>query len=146
MKLNWGNYIFIFILFFLTLCTIFIIFSLRQDIDLVTDNYYSEGADYTHEMEISERSDIYYDSISLSQHDGFVLLNLASSLRNSVSTLKLWFYRPSDKDKDYRVELAIKDDSLAVSTGELALGRYILYITWDKDEKEYLVKKDIFIE
>ena len=145
MKLNWGNYIFIFILFFLTLCTIFIIFSLRQDIDLVTDAYYEEGADYTSKMQIAERSAVYFDSITIIQDKTKLEVQLSKSLALDIQKINFWFYRPSDKDSDYKTELMITDEPLLVSKDHLIKGRYIMHISWDSGEAEFIIKKNIFI-
>jgi hypothetical protein len=145
MKLHWGNYIFIFILFFLTLCTVFIIFSLRQDIDLVTDAYYEEGADYTSEMQIAERSAVYFDSITIIQDKTRLEVQLSKSLSLDIQKINVWFYRPSDKDSDFETELIITDEPLFVSKDHLIKGRYIMHISWDSGEEEFIIKKNIFI-
>ena len=145
MKLNWGSYIFILILIFLTLCTVFIIFSLRQDIDLVTEEYYEEGADFTSEMEITERSKDYIDSIIISQEEGYLEFNIPCSL-SDIKTFDLWFYRPSDKDEDLRTTLEINDAPVLVSTDNLIKGRYILHISWELDSLDFHIEKNIFIK
>ena len=146
MKLNWGNYIFIFILFFLTLCTIFIVFSLRQDIDLVTDNYYEEGAEYSSQMEVQKRSENFMDSIIIGQYPDAITFSIAGSLKVSTNSLNIWFYRPSDKEADFRSDLAIIDDSPSISKKYLTKGRYIVHVSWEMDSEKYMIKKDIFIK
>ena len=127
-KLNWGTSIFIFIIVFLTLCTVAIIFSLRHDIDLVTDDYYEEGADYTSAMELKERSKIYNDSLSVTTAEGSLSLELASCFA-FVDRIDLWFYRPSDRDSDYRTWLKPSVGENTIGTESLAGGRYVLYIS-----------------
>ena len=65
MKLNWGYSI---ILFFVVFCSVMIgimIFAFRQTNDLVTEDYYEKGADYTRQMELNSRSAAYQDSIQI---------------------------------------------------------------------------------
>lgn len=145
MKLNWGKSIFIFILLFLTLCTIFIVFSLRQDNDLVTDNYYNEGASYTTRLEVINRSQVYFDSINIIQRADFIEFTLSESLKTQISELELWFYRPSGKSRDYKTKLEANADSLILDKTRLSKGRYIIKIKWFMNNLEYTVEKDIFI-
>lgn len=145
MKLNWGKSIFIFILFFLSICTIFIIFSLRQDNDLVTENYYNEGASYTTRLEVINRSQVYFDSINIMQREDHISFNLAETLKPHISELDLWFYRPSGKSSDFKTKLKATGDSLIMDKSGLKKGRYILKIKWVMNSLEYAVEKDIFI-
>ena len=146
MKLNWGNYIFIFIILFLTLCTVFIIFSLRQDNDLVTDSYYEEGAEYSTRMEIVKRSQPYYDSIKILQRHSYITIYPSVSLSDKAKELDIWFYRPSGQKSDYRLKVDIKTDSVTLDKSKLERGRYILKIGWNMDKSDYSVEKDIFID
>lgn len=145
MKLNWGNYITIFIGLFLTLCTIFIIFSLRQNRDLVTDNYYEDGADFTRQMEINKRSAVYSDSITVTIGETLVVIELPGTISKSTKTIKCNFYRPSDKGYDYIKEFENPGNSLTIERSNLKKGRYILKLTWEMGAEDFLVEKNIFI-
>ena len=50
MKFNWGTGIFTFIIIFLLLCVAFIIFAVRQGVNLVHDDYYEKGVDYSEDQ------------------------------------------------------------------------------------------------
>jgi len=145
MKLNWGKSIFLFILLFLTLCTVVIIFSLRQNHDLVTDNYYDEGAAYTTKLEEIQRSEVYIDSISLMQHSDRIVVFFSEGLKTDNEEIQLWFYRPSGKNSDHKAKYSIMSDSVTVKREDLIRGRYILKISWIKDSLAYTIEKDIFI-
>ena len=45
------------------------VFSFRQNIDLVERDYYDKGANYTEQIEINKRSEIYQDSINTKAGD-----------------------------------------------------------------------------
>ncbi len=145
MKLNWGNSIFLFILLFLTLCTIAIVFSLRQNQDLVTENYYNEGADYTTKLTVIKRSEIYFDSIQLMQRSDIIVIRLSEGLRTDDANMNLWFYRPSGKNSDLKAQYPIISDSVTVQRENLIRGRYILKISWINEGLDYTIEKDIFV-
>ena len=145
MKLNWGKSILIFILLFLSLCTVVIIFSLRQNNDLVSDDYYNEGADYNTKLAVINRSIIYLDSIQLMQHSDRIVIRLADVISTDDNKLALWFYRPSGKNSDLKSEFTLAGDSVIVDRDKLLRGRYILKISWLDEELDYTIEKDIFI-
>ncbi len=146
MKLHWGNAIFIFFVIFLGLAVTFIIFSLRQNIELEEEDYYKKGADYSRHINIQQRSKIYNDSIIVQELESQVLINTAPSIRNMTDTLKVFFYNPSSKNKDYKVLLAPLLDSLFIDKTKISKGRYILKINWQNSNQEYEVKKDFSIQ
>lgn len=145
MKLNWGKSILIFILLFLSLCTVAIIFSLRQNNDLVSDDYYNEGADYNTKLAVINRSKIYLDSIQLMQHSDRIVIRLADGISTDDNKLALWFYRPSGKNNDLKSEFPLAGDSVIVDREKLLRGRYILKISWLDEGLDYTIEKDIFI-
>jgi hypothetical protein len=146
MKLNWGNSILIFIIVFLSICTVFIIFSLRQNNDLVSDNYYREGADYSSRLEVVTRSQPYYDSILVLQRTEYIALYPAASILSGSNKFDIWFYRPSGKESDLKAEISIESDSLVISKSALTRGRYLLKIGWLMDDLEFAIEKDLFID
>lgn len=146
MKLNWGSYILLFIILFLCLCTAFIVFALRQNHDLVTKNYYEEGAAYSSEIDVRERSAVYLDSLDVEFENDLLKIIPSVTICEMTSTLEVYFYRPSDSNNDFRTELDLVGDTGRVSLEGLNTGRYILKISWLKDDEKYRIEKDIFIE
>ena len=144
MKLNWGNYILIFIILFLTLCAIFIVFSLRQDNDLVTRDYYRQGAEFTTGMEIRERSTPYNDSILLNENDG-LLLAITPFLAKNAGEMEIWFYRPSSMKDDYKISVDPGSSTINIDRSRLKRGRYILKVSWMIDSLQYSTSREVFI-
>ena len=146
MKLNWGQSIFLFLLLFLTLLAIFVVFALRQNNDLVTNDYYEKGADYTHQMEINSRSAMYADSIHILNENHYLLTRFSKSMRQLVDTVEIYFYRPSDKKLDFKYTLKLNSDSVIVKKDHLVSGRYKVKFLWIYSQKSYQVEKDFYIE
>lgn len=145
MKLNWGNSILIFFILFLSLGFAFIIFSLRQNNDLVTDDYYEKGADYMTEINTDQRSAIFMDSIHISQDDNHVIIAFSHDLTKQCEKFHIYFFRPSDKRLDYRMDFP-SEALLRVKKTNLVHGRYSLQISWEKDSKSYLIEKDLMVK
>ena len=146
MKLNWGYSI---ILFFVVFCSVMIgimIFAFRQNNDLVTDDYYEKGADYTRQMEINSRSAPYKDSIQLSVQTKVIAARFAKSIYQKSDRMLINFYRPSDKRFDYAIKTLINSDSVMIEKKNLVKGRYTVTFGWVSGQKNYQVEKDFFLE
>ena len=146
MKLNWGQSIFLFFVVFITLAIAFIIFSLRQNNDLVTIDYYEKGADFTRQMEVNNRSAIYIDSIRLLNQNPGLVACFSQSIRQMTDTIQINFYRPSNKEFDFDLKAFIRSDSLHIDKARLQKGRYKVKFQWNYRNEIYQVEKEFFVE
>jgi hypothetical protein len=145
MKFNWGHGIFIFLTIFVILAIAFIVFSLNQDIDLVSKDYYNKGASFSEQIEINRRSENYIDSINIVINQTNVSVLLSSSLQNSNDTITAYFYRPSDKNSDFSLT-SIMTEKIEIPTNKLKKGRYIIKFSWKHDNETYNIEKETRIE
>lgn len=145
MKLHWGNGILIFIILFLALSAVFIVFSLRQNNDLVEKDYYDKGADYSHQIEINNRSAIFNDSVWVADSVNYIVLKVSNQLANATSAFNAYFFRPSDQKMDYKVQLpgAV---SMRIDKAKLVHGRYLLKLSWESGGEMYMVEKVVFVK
>ena len=146
MKLNWGYSIIIFFMVFCSLMIAFMVFTFRQSNDLVTNDYYEKGADFTHQMETNSRSVIYKDSIRLSERNGFILAGFAKSVSQMADTMHIYFYRPSDKKLDFTISFSHPADSVKIVKSHLSKGHYTVKFNWLNNQKNYQVEKELFME
>lgn len=145
MKLNWGHGIVIFFGVFISLAVIFIIFSLKQNNDLVEKDYYRKGADYTAQMIINQRSEVYKDSVDLLVSDNYMLVELASTIVEGADSLNLFFFRPSDERLDNQFKTSLVNETIEIALSNFIHGRYIVQLGWNLDGEEYMLKRDVFI-
>ncbi len=146
MKLNWGNSIFLFLTVFVLLGIAFVVFSLSKSNDLVTTDYYQKGADYTKQMEVTDRSAVYNDSIQVINQNKNVVVRFAPSINLMTDTMQVYFYRPSDKKLDFNYQGHLNNDSLIIKKEYLSGGRYKVKLQWTYNRKNYQVEKEFFIE
>ncbi len=144
MKINWGYSIIIFFVVFCSLMIAFLVFSLSQNSDLVTDDYYEKGANFTHQMEINSRSASYNDSILLRDQNGTLVARFAKSINQMSDSMNIYFYRPSNKKLDYKVVARLASDSISFDKKSLVNGHYTLTFEWSHEKKRYQVVKDFF--
>lgn len=146
MKLNWGKAIVIFFIIFLSLAATFIVFSFRQNNDLVESDYYEKGAAYSKQIEINERSAIYIDSVQILNSHENIDLFFCKSISSNTSVISVFFYRPSEKKDDYTISIDPKQDECSIEKSHLKKGRYIVKLSWVMDSMDYGLEKNVFVE
>jgi hypothetical protein len=144
MKLNWGAGLLIFILFFVALCIIFIVFAFRQNLNLVSNNYYEKGVDFEHEKNMEARSVKYIDSVSVIPNKNGLNIIFPNGFISSVQEGSVLFYRPSDNRLDIMIKLV--SDSTFISYNKLISGRYIAKISWIKNNIPFILEKDVSVK
>ena len=146
MKLHWGNAITIFFVIFLSLAIYFIIFSLRQNRDLVSENYYNDGAEYTKQIYINERSSFFKDSLTINITEHNIEFAFCDSITKNSNTIYANFYRPSNKKFDYKIKFDTKSGNYLVDKSELEKGRYIVTLSWKMNTLNYEITNDLFVD
>jgi hypothetical protein len=145
MKFNWGTGILIFLILFLSACAVFIVFAMRQDVNLVHDDYYEKGVDYTNQMEVEARSIEYFDSIQTFEENGSFLVQFEANLALSIDSGNVLMFRPSSSSLDLNMPFNLSGTTLNIPREDLVPGRYILKLSWFSGGLEYQVDKTISI-
>lgn len=146
MKFNWGHSIIVFFVIFFIWIFSFIIFSLKQNNDLVTKDYYKQGAEYSKQFEINKRSAKYNDSVSINNLNNDILVHLTSQIEKYGFNKELLFYRPSDKRNDLKLIINENSDSILVSKTKLVPGRYLVKFSWEMNKDRYEIIKEFKVK
>ena len=144
-KLNWGNGLIIFFLIFFIWVFSFVFFAMRQNNDLVSDDYYQKGAKYTDQININQRSLAYQDSIQISTTGNQVQIALSKGLVKSTDTIQVYFFRSSDKTKDRRLRFKAAESPFLIDSKQLIHGRYQVYLSWSLKNENYSITKIVDI-
>ncbi len=146
MKINWGKALIIFFIIFFVWVFSFVFFALRQNNDLVSDDYYQKGAKYSDQIVINQRSVAYQDSLQISTDSNQIQLTLCKSLALENDSVQIYFFRSSDKTKDLRIGFKKSDSPLKITKASLSHGRYQVFVTWNDKGEKYMVKKTVDID
>ena len=145
MKFNWGTGILIFLILFLMAAAVFIGFAMRQDVNLVHEDYYEKGVDYEAQMNAEARSVQFRDSIESHFEDQFLKITFHGSQQMQADSASILLYRPSSSSLDLNMSFDFKQGSMKVPGSELYSGRYILKLAWYSDGMKYEVDKAIHV-
>lgn len=151
MKFTWGTGIFLFLVLFLAGATVFMIFASRQQVNLVHEDYYEEGVDYSEQMKVNARSKAFANAIGTQSTDKFFIVNIERELATKIDSGTLHMYRPSDKTKDVITKLKAGSvesfsDRYEYDKRALLNGRYILKCTWYSEGLKYEINKPVSVQ
>lgn len=136
MKINWGGKLLIIALMFMLFVISMVVVISRQDMPLVEQDYYERGLNYQKEIDN-------HANIDTSVKVNLVATNLELTTSNTLSGVKVKFYRPSnpDLDKNFVTNLMAGKKEVYDLSG-LDAGKWILSVVWMKADKEYKISKD----
>jgi len=146
MKFNWGTGILIFLTMFLMAAAAFIIFAMRQDVNLVHKDYYEKGVDYTEQMNVINRSQPYSDKIKVEQDENGLLISIDSALAATIDSGKVLMYRPSGSNQDLEFLLEKPIGNIFISSEKLIGGRYILKTQWFTVGQRFEVDQPVIVK
>lgn len=146
MKFNWGTGILIFLMLFLSAAAVFIFFAMRQDVNLVHEDYYEQGVDYSAKMDVDARSAIYKDAIKTNTEDESLVVDFEPSLALSIDSGSVLLFRPSNSSLDFNMPFGKMESSLKIPRSNLVTGRYILKLSWYSKGLLYEIDETVYIE
>jgi hypothetical protein len=145
MKFSWGTGILIFLIIFILAAAGFIFFAMRQDVNLVHEDYYEKGVDHSAQMEVDARSQVFKDAVQPGLEEGSLVVHFSTSLAASIDSGNVLLYRPSDRNLDTNYPLDLSGNAFKIPKTDLAMGRYILKLEWYSGGLEYNVDKAVEI-
>lgn len=146
MKFNWGTGIFTFLALFLLAAAAFIIFAVRQDVNLVHKDYYEKGVDYTEQMNVEARSEKFSNAFTVSLQNDFLMLEIDDILSAKIDSGSILLFRPSSSKKDVIFQLTKSPKLIHIPKEDLTHGRYILKFFWYSEGLKYEVDQPVNIQ
>ncbi|NUN07961.1 MAG: FixH family protein [Ignavibacteriaceae bacterium] len=143
-KISWGTGIVIAIIIFFILNGIVLYIAFSNKVDLETTNYYEKSLVYQEEIE--KEKNALQMPLKLVQADRVFDITFPESILYESVTGKIHFYRPSDSemDKYYKVS-PDSSGKQYLSLEGFRNGLWRVVINWSYEGKDYLEKKDIFL-
>ena len=142
-KWNWGWGIFLSIAAFMIIIVIIVGFMMTREVDLVTDKYYDKEIKFQEQINKEKRTSELAEKIEVN----FTNISLTISFPDDA-TLKgeLYFYRPSDLHKDFKIPINFDNNFkqvLDIST--LERGLWKLQINWSLKGNDYYSEKTLVL-
>ena len=146
MKFNWGTGIFIFLVLFILGIIAFYVYITNLDIKLVEDNYYEKELAYQQKIDKINNTASLGSGIEIIQDTGILVIQFPSIDPGLKPEGSVWFYRPSDPEKDFTVALQLNDSLQQVfDISKMDKGRWVIKLDWFMGEKEYYFEEGVVI-
>lgn len=140
--MNWGKGIIVALALFVGFILFLVITLMRQDVDLVSEDYYKQEIDYEARIQKEQNGLNSTAKIKIVDQKSFVIIQLPDSiaLTNVLVNLK----RPNDEklDKSFNIE---GTKTFMLPKASLEKGKYDLTIEYTMNQKDCLLQQKIII-
>jgi len=145
MKINWGTGIVIAFILFIGFILFFVIKASTQkkyNYDLVSQEYYKDELNYQSEIDkLNNTKKLKIKITATKTNDGIEITFPKNYLTENING-KVSLYRPSNQSLDFDIPFVLSErTTLLIPDNKLVGGRWDIYLTWQKDGKEYAYKK-----
>lgn len=145
-KFNWGTGIVIAMIVMVSGMIFLVSIALRQDYDLVEDDYYQKSVDYQQHIEQVKNTDALAEKIKFEQTANSLILKFPQVAAVSDYSGEIHFYSPVEADLDETVKLKLDEQfSQTISLTHLKSGRYTVKIDWKAANVAYYQEYEIIV-
>jgi len=143
-KFHWGYGIGLFFTAFVVFILTAVFTSTKENIHLVTENYYAE------ELAYQERIDEINNTSQLKGEVGIKMqekkVELSFPVTNTDLEGEIHFFRPSDAALDKKFDLALNEEGKQlISTEKMTSGYYRVKITWQMEGKDFYKESPVYL-
>ena len=142
--MNWGKSIILSFVLFAVFIGVLVTVCVREDISLVSRDYYNEELDYQAKMESARNAEQLLQKPQINLTEGETL-RVTFDFREFESG-KLVLYSPADisEDKTFKIEKT-SSPFQTFSLGSLKKGNYKVKMIWTVSGKDFYIEKSIYI-
>lgn len=142
-KWNWGWGILLSIAAFMIILIIIVGFMMTKEVDLVTDKYYDKEIKYQKQINKEKRTSKLAEKIEVNFTNSSLTLSFPG---NTTLKGELYFYRPSDLHKDFKIPINFDDNFMQVlDISTLERGLWKLQISWSVKGDDYYSEKTLVL-
>ncbi len=113
----------------------------RQNVELVTDNYYSKEASYQREIDKRNRAENLKESIvfNLEQSENRLEINFPDGVNKRQIKGRIYIYRPSDRSLDFNIPVSASDNlKQIIPLDSFKKGLWRIRINWSMENENFL--------
>ena len=138
--MNWGKGITIALTIFIGFIVTLGVIMMRQDIDLVSDDYYKQEVDYQVQIDALNAGNE-FESIIIEKRNTFVVFELPQSFPSDV---QINLYRANNEDLDQTI--IMKNERVhPIKETDLVKGEYDVHVSFTIDGKKVIQKRTLII-
>jgi len=140
--MNWGKSIVVVFVIFVGIMATLVTISMRQDVSLVSKDYYVEELAYQDQIERINNKNLMEEKPEIRKAGEVIILEL--NVPKSIGSVH--FFRPSNAKFDKKYKLAINQSGIQVfKSTDFEKGFWKVKINWEKDGKEYYSEHNLIL-
>jgi nitrogen fixation protein FixH len=122
----------------LIMMSVLVYLAVKQDIPMVSKNYYQQELVYQHKLDAMNNANIHGNDFSIEQDADQLRLRIPSSLSKNISEGSVYFYCPSLEKMDRKEGLYASEDGAYLLQAALMPGvKYIVKVSFRSGGKDY---------
>lgn len=146
MKLNWGYNIAAFYIFFVLVLLIVVFIFMRQDVGLVTNDYYAKEIAYQEEIDKTNRTKELTEQLDITVEPAQIIFSFPKMFRSGDIDGTIHFYRPSNKEKDFVADIVTDSSRIQIiETSKLEKGLWKVKVDWSVNNVSYFTEKIVMV-
>ena len=146
LKLSWGTRIAILYIGFVLLIGLMMTLSMRQKIELVSDDYYDKELVFQSKIDEINNANALSEKISHSISDNSFSIQFPLQFKNHTVAGQILFFRPSDLSKDFKTKIQLDINSQQnIELNNFSKGMYKMQISWNVNDTPYFSEETIVI-
>jgi hypothetical protein len=146
MKFNWGYKIAAVYLVFVAGIMYLVVQSSRQQVDLVTPDYYAQELKYQDRIDESQRADALSEQLQFSVENSVLSIKFPSEFAGKSITGTVLLYCPANKENDISRSITVSDGRMNITLPEKNKGSHELQVSWEVEGVKYYFGKSLFIQ
>lgn len=145
MKLNWGYKIAVVYLLFVAGIIYLVVQASRQNIDLVTENYYAEEIQYQQRINEKNNAQSLSAPLDVNVQHGVLTVSFPQEFSQKELQGEVLLYCPSDARKDLSRNLLMQGNKMKISLPEQNQGFHQLKVKWESEGVKYYFEKNLML-
>lgn len=145
MKLNWGYKIAVVYLLFVAGIIYLVVQASRQNIDLVTENYYAEEIQYQQRINEKNNAQSLSAPLDVNVQHGVLTVSFPQEFSQKELQGEVLLYCPSDAQKDLSRNLVMEGNKMKISLPEQNQGFHQLKVKWESEGVKYYFEKNLML-
>jgi hypothetical protein len=146
MKFNWGYKIAAVYLVFVAGIMYLVVQSSRQQVDLVTPDYYAQELKYQDRIDESQRAAALSEQLQFSVDNSVLSIKFPTEFAGKSITGNVLLYCPANKDNDISRSITVADGKMNITLPEKNKGAHELQVSWEVEGVKYYFGKTLFIQ
>jgi hypothetical protein len=143
--MNWGKSIVLAFVLFAAFIGVLVTVCVRQEISLVSKNYYQEELDFQAQMERKRNTEALIDRPEIQVgEDRSLKITFAGFSQLEKGRLNLYSPGDATQDKTFSLQQTTGPDQV-FSVGKLKKGKYIARMTWTMHNKEFYYETTLYL-